>query len=192
MKRLGWALVVNVAFVLAVLATLFAFSPRRARGAEGNARWSRSDLPIQVLVAPEALDHHGAIARACLIINRAAGVYLFEHPRPASLVYVREFMASGHGLRGHVLVRADGEWDPPRMHVEPVFSRPGRLYSVVITIPRARIEEWRLRAALVHEFIHAAGAMGHANHPGSIGFRGIVPEQDIGGRERRFLREYRP
>jgi len=197
MKRPGWLLrpglllVMNIAVLLAVLATLFAFSPRRARGAEGNARWSRADLPVQVLVAPEALDHHGAIARAVLILNRAAGAELFAFPRAVTLVYVKDIMRGGHLVRGHVLVRADGEFVPATAHTEPVFSRPGVLYAAVVTLPRERVPDWMLRAAILHEWLHAAGRLAHETDPGCVGYQVLLPAQRLCEATRRWLRGYR-
>ncbi|HZN64012.1 MAG TPA: hypothetical protein VFB66_01840 [Tepidisphaeraceae bacterium] len=191
MNKLGWALVLNVAFVLAILATLFAFSPRRARGAEGNARWSRADLPVQLAVAPEAADHMGAVARAAWILNRACSCELFLGPRLVSIVWVKDFYRGGHGIRGVVLVRADGEFVPPHGHSEPVFSRPGRMFSVVVTLPRERIPDWQLRGMILHELGHATGHLQHSDDPESAFFEVVLPGQHLRGPEWRWLRGYR-
>lgn len=192
MRRRGLLLLaVNVVTTVAILLLLYALAPtRRAQGADTNARWSRADLPVQVLVAPEALDHHGSIARAVLIVNRACSCELLAFPVPASLVYVKDWSRGGHGIRGTILVRADGEAEPPRAHAEPSFSRPGRLYAVLITLPRARLPEWIVRGMILHEAMHAAGLLRHSDDPGSVMFMAVLPGQRVQRMERAFLRDY--
>lgn len=159
-----------------------------------EARWPRSSLPVVVLIAPDAMMHEAAIIRAVIILNGACGCELYGQPIAAGWAAVMEFTRDGHGFRGTVLVRADGQLQPPRGHAEPVFTGRRRfwLYSVVVTLPAEPVPAWRMRQTALHELVHAAGMLAHSVDPGNVRHQHVLPGQRVTDIERRWLaREYR-
>lgn len=125
--------------------------------------WARPSLPVQVLIAPEALHRYGELRDGVLLVNFVCQCELFKEPVPVGEGYVQAWYSDGHGFKDTVMFRADSA--TTRGYFEPTFNGP-YFHAMVLTLPE-EIEDQFVSVAIIHELLHGVG-LAHDGDPRSI------------------------